>query len=205
MWNPTGVGSVEDLRTITYMIYEGILKDPEELILFCAALLSKALIKYAQFEWTSTNYEFGDGIALKHNNCDLIAPVYELCVFRKTSNENMDDFPSSVFFDVLFGCQESTYSHPLIALSLNYDFLDYTYEDKFGYCVPDKVQELYYLYSHYNEEFLVRSLGLEVYETIELGNWSDLERDIEKHEMHMKNMYGKNWQQRARDESNLLA
>ena len=200
----TGTGTADDLHALQYMVYENILREPSDTVPIATAIVSKLLINYADFGWHFSNDELYKGVVLKHNQCGLFAPVYELCMFRATSNNQIDEFPSQVYFDVLFSCTETTYSHPLIAASLTTLTGEQPFKERFGYELPENIISLYNLYSHHDEEFLIRRLGLEAYDYLEKQKWNELERGIKQENDILKSIFGKDWEKRAVRESNVL-
>lgn len=173
---PDGLGSDDDIRAIDYVIYEHLydifFSNSNEFIQTGAFLLGELLRKRLRFEWCEI-----DGIArfgLQHPELQIKIPIIEFATFHLSISPQYECF-ESMFFDILLaGDYWQMGHHPLRDLFTNPFEEEPTYENVYVKRPPKEICELYEMLAKKDESWVIRELGLKIYDEFEKKNWRSI-------------------------------
>lgn len=198
---PDGTGIPDDIFAIDYVIYEGMnsvfFPSREALIRTGSLLLGKYLIQFAEFEWCEISTFTGKSIGLTHPESHQIIPLFELSLYKYTGRPQFGTF-ETLFFDVIFSTADAENCHPLNYVTLQLFENEKSFEEKFGYNIPESIMELYEVYALADEEFTLRQIGLEGIDLCNKQDWVNLEKIIKSLDYIYRKIYGKDWKERLK-------
>lgn len=204
---PDGTGIVDDIVAIDYVIYEGMqdvfFESIDSFAHTGAALLGNFLVKNNRFQWCEYTLCDKKTIGLKHLDCSVLLPIRELVIYKYSGLPQFGTF-ETLFFDILFSEIDIEQTYPLIDAHLITMVGEKTFEERHGYDIPKDVMELYQLYSLPDEMYLIRQLGIYVYDYCKLQNWQRLKYEIQATNYTYKRIYGEDWQSRYKNENETL-
>lgn len=197
---PTGKGSIDDIHSLNYIIYENLysifFKSETHFLHVASAVFGRCLVEILKFEWCWLPTSYEKTLGVYHADTGLRVPLEGMIIAKLSSDLQSDAF-TALFIDIYL----LKYAWPLGSHYLNESNLlieEHEFEKKWGFLVPKDIKQLWFEMSLVDEEQLIKQFGLYAYDWSKLPDWRTVRMILTHIQNGFIESHGSDWQERIR-------
>ena len=204
---PIGDGSVQDLYALDYLLYEQceplVIESPQDFIELASHLLGNCLVKLLKFEWCELSFLSRSTLGVRDLNGELLIPLDAAVTMRNLHannyNPNEGEF-GNLFLNIYLSKRNwrlDYHGHFLVASLLDFESEKQSYEQYWGFEVPEEIIQRYSRLAMIDEAQTVRFFGLTAYEWKKIPNWLKVQNSLTYVEKFFDSLFTYSWRERA--------